>query len=85
MALEEVGRPQVATTLTAVTRLNTTTEDGRVEAPPRCTLTGTEGSNPSLSADKIFWIVVTRLVHRLRSTSILGPTLVADPILLASP
>ena len=34
MALEEVGRPQVATTLTAVTRRNTTTEDGRVEAPP---------------------------------------------------
>ncbi len=34
MALEEVGRPQVATSLTAVTRLNTTTEDGRVEAPP---------------------------------------------------
>ena len=52
MALEEVGRPQVATTLTAVTRLNTTTEDGRVEAPPRCTLTGTEGSNPSLSAEE---------------------------------
>ena len=39
MALEEVGRPQVATTLTAVTRLNTTTEDGREETPPRCALT----------------------------------------------
>ena len=50
MALEEVGRPQVATTRIAVTPRNSTTEDGRVEAPPRCALTGTEGSNPSLSA-----------------------------------
>jgi len=33
MALEEVGRPQVATTFAAVTHRNTTTEDGRWRQP----------------------------------------------------
>jgi hypothetical protein len=64
MALEEVGRPQVATTEIAVTSRNATTEDGRVEAPPErpkvqasqfmCTGNCTVGSkrvvNPTLSA-----------------------------------
>ncbi len=34
MALEEVGRPQVATPKNPVTSRHTPTEDGRVEAPP---------------------------------------------------
>ena len=39
--------------------------------------------NPTLSANE-FWIAVTTLGHRLRSTLIPGRDLLADPILLAT-